>query len=176
MNLKIKIAAIFSFIFLISVVIAGCTINSGKTGSATPSTISQHLPPADFIVTISKDGLRPITNSINRNLSDIQSRNFTEIPVLLDLVNTSYCGYNTTSNYSAVADVALHDPRIQRILTNGGIVEGIYFWGPPSYTKEESENACSYCSVTFEMQYQGKNAMALINESMRTVILPPEFS
>jgi len=167
--------SIISFIVLTSIVIAGCIAPSGKTSSP-PVTISQASHPADFVITISKNGLGNVTSTIRRNLSEIQSRNFSEIPVLLDLKNSSYCGYSSASNYSAVADVALHDSRIQNMLIDGGIVKGIYVWGPPSFTKEQSEDPCAQFFVTLELDYRGKGVTALINESTGKVILPPEFS
>jgi hypothetical protein len=61
------------------------------------------------------------------------------------------------------------------MLIDGGIVKGIYAWGPPTLTKEQSEDPCSHFSVTLELNYRGKGVTALINESTGSVILPQEF-
>ena len=167
-------------IFFIMVLHTGCVSPLGKN-PAPPIPVSPEITPntshmEDFSILISKNGLGNVTGTITKNFSEIQTGNYADIPVLLDLEHSSYCGYNAASNYSRVADVALHDSRIQKMLRNGGIIKGIYVWGPPSYTKEQSSNPCAFLSVTLESDYRGKGVTALVNESTRTVILPPDLS
>lgn len=175
MRAGIKSISIIFFIFLISVVIAGCITPSGNAVS--PSiTIALPAQPSDFAVTISTSGLGNVTGTVTRNFSEIQSGNYRDIPVLLDLKNSTYCGYSNQSDYSAVARVALQNPRIREMLQEGGIVKGIYVWGPPSFTKEQSEHPCEYLYTTFELDYHGKGETALINATTNSVIMPPDVS
>jgi hypothetical protein len=167
-----RVSIIFS-IFLVSIIIAGCTTPAVKNS---PLTITgpTDTQPVDFVVAISTNGLGNVTGTITRNFSEIQSRNYRDIPLLLNLKNSSYCGYSSVSNYSAVADVALHDSQIRKMIQDGGIIKGIYVWGPSSYTKEQSGDPCAQFYVTLELEYHGKGETALINETTHTVILPPD--
>lgn len=166
---------IFISIIFISVCTVGC-INQSETTVSPPVTVSQSSLPTDFPIAISQDGLGNVTHTITRNLSEIQSSHYRDIPVLLDLKNQTYCGYTSASDYPAYAEIALNDSRIQKILETGGVVKGMYVWGPPSFTKEDSHDPCALVSITLEINYGGTGVTALINNSTRTVVLPPEFS
>jgi len=91
-----------------------------KTDGNSPPTLENAIPahPSvsvesdDSPVLISINGLGNVTDTSIKTYSDLQKDNYSDIPLILDLAHTTYCGYNATTNYSAVADVALHDPRI----------------------------------------------------------------
>ena len=180
MIMKKSSISILILIF-ISLLISGCVYapekNPASPATVSTDTISNISHQDDFVILISKDGWAGIngTGTIAKNFSEIRTNNYTGIPLLLE-PNTSYCGYTPKSNYSRVAEVALNDSRIRKVLRNGGIIQGIYFWGPPVKSSEMTKDTCMYCYITLEFNYQGKHELALINETTNTVILTPELS
>jgi len=164
----------FILFCIASVLISGCIHSSLKNVTFNNSS-EKGLNSGDFIIHISQNGLNDPIRTISLNYSEVITRNYRDIPVLLDLSNTSYCSYSLETNFSTIAALALSDEKIQNILKNGGIVKGIYVWGPPSYTKEQSDHACAYVYPTLELEYKTKGITALVNETSRTVILPSEY-
>lgn len=166
-----------TIIFILVLTAACIQAPTPKTGPGTTLVTTLPQPaaqPADFPVLISTNGLSPVSGTITKNFSEIAAGNYDAVPILLDLEHTSYCGYTRESDYTGACRISLEDPRIRGMLQNGGIIKGIYIWGPPLMTKEQAEHPCSLVSLTLELQYKGRNITALVNESTRTVILPDD--
>jgi len=165
--------AILLIALFAGVLIAGCITPPEMTNNlSNATTVSQQN--ADFPVLISNDGWPPPktpTNIIAKNFSEIVANNYADIPNLLEMDNICVCGYTPESDYSKVAEVALHDPRIQKVLRDNGVIQGMFIFGPPHYPK--NEDPCKYVYATLEFIYRGQHEMALINETTSVVILDP---
>jgi len=161
--------------FLMLTLIAGC-ISTPEQPPTLPNTTTTNNSPQndDFAIHINKDWRHGIngTDTITKNLSEIIANNYTDIPNLLKPIDYD-CGYTQTTNYSQVADVALHNPHIQKVLRNGGVIHGIYISKPEHHTEEMSqENYCNYVHITLEFTYQKtQHDAAWINATTRQVLV-----
>lgn len=170
--------AILLILFFMTVLIAGCISAPEQTPTLLPTTATNNSQQNDdFTVHISKDGWPGFNNTgtITKKFSEIVANNYTDIPNLLEPIDYN-CGYNSTTNYSQVADVALHDPHIQKALRNGSIIQGIYIWEPAYYPRGmNQENRCNYVRITLEFTYQKtQHGTARINETTRRVFIDPD--
>jgi len=77
------------------------------------------------------------------------------------------CGYSC--NLSAIAEIAMSDERINKILKEGGVVHCIGVWGPPHRSKELTNDPCWQLYYTFIINYKGGAIESFINESARNV-------
>ena len=122
----------------------------------------------DFVVHISKKWIDNSSGIISMNYSEITARNYSDIPFLYPHEKcTPGCGYSC--NLSAIAEIAMNDGRIQKMLKDDGVVKFIGIWGPPTRPKEHAGDPCWKLYFTFELNYKGKAVMALVNESARKV-------
>jgi len=170
------ILTFFAFILL-----CGCadiTTSNNLTSAETPTPHVTPSLPADFSVNISvevsPEGFNNVTRTITRNFSEIKADNYTDIPNLMARYNEYVCGYNETTNFTRVSEVAFGDPRVQAMVRDGAIVKGIFFYSPPMFTKEDSADPCALIYMTMEFQYKGKPFEVIINETTRRVIFPDD--
>ncbi len=160
-------------VLFICIMVAGCASPSHNVALPYQNVTPNITLMDDFPIHISMDGWFGInsTGTVVKNLSEIVANNYTDIPNFVKIKNYSGCGYSPKYNYSNVANVALHDNHIRTVLRDNGTIYGMYVGGPSMYTYEMSKNACNYVCATFEFRYQGKNYIALINDTTREVIL-----
>ena len=137
--------------------------------SNVPDKTSANVPvQEDFAVHISKEWIDNSSGTLTINYSDIIARNYSDIPYLYPHATcTPGCGYSC--NLSAIAEIAMNDGRIQKMLKDDGVVKFIGIWGPPTRPKEHAGDPCWYLYFTFELNYKGKAVMALVNETARKV-------
>ena len=176
--------------FFLIILLCGCvqtTTSKNLTSVESPTPDVTSSLPADFSVNISQDGQLEIniTRMIVKNFSDIKAHDYSDIPVLLNdnitylnddnRYSTYFCGYNPASNYSRVSEVAFNDPRVQDMLRDGAIVEGIFYYSEwMSHTKEESMHPCEYMYIAMYILYKGHFLDIAINETTQRVIFPNE--
>jgi hypothetical protein len=168
--------------FFLFVLLCGCvhtTTSKNLTPAESPAPLVTPQPtPADFSVNISvespPEGFNNITRTITRNFSEITADNYTDIPNLLARYDEYPCGYNETANYIRVSEVAFSDSRVQDMLRDGAIVEGIFFYYDRGHTKESNVDTCARVYVTMEFQYKGKPFEVILNETTQRVIFPDD--
>src|SRR5271169_4816567 len=105
------ILTFFAFILL-----CGCvniTTNKNPTSAVTPAPDLKSSGSEDFSINISvevsPEGFNNVTRTITRNFSEIKADNYTDIPNLMARYNEYVCGYNETTNYTRVSEVAFSD-------------------------------------------------------------------
>jgi len=169
---KTCIATLLIALF-VGVFIVGC-ISAPEQPVVVPNATIVSPQNDDFTVLISKDGWPPPKNPINiiaKNFSEIVANNYADIPNLLEMDYEFFDGYIPIYNHSKIAGVALHDSRIQKVLRDKGVVQGLS-WGP-AYSIHSRQMVMCNKSVTLEFVYRGQHETALINETTGVVILDP---
>jgi hypothetical protein len=169
--------AILLIVFFMTILIAGCISTPEQTPTLLPTITATNNSQQndDFTIHISKDGRYSTksTGTITKNFSEIIANNYTDIPNLIEPDDYT-CGYTPTTNYSKISDIALHNPHIQKILRNGGVIQGIYIWKPEHHTKEMNTDPCRFCHITLELEYtyqKQQHKTAWINETTHEVTL-----
>ena len=178
MTMRQSVIPLIIIIFLALILISGNAYLRWKKNPVPPQPVSpvvftNNTSPDDFSITISRNGFGNITDTLSKKFPGSWRIIQTDIPVLLDLAHTTYCGYNASSNYSAVADVALHDPHIQKYLRDGAVIRESMSGGP-HYDTIRRSMCWSFPDAGIGLSGQEHNGS--INETSRTVILPPTNS